>query len=209
MMVQTRVELRSNVAEMYQRAIEVFQPEVVNGDIAAACTVCTRSNFRQLQSLRGGKGGSGFYHAYMDNTIAWSDSTRAVVRTYDAFSSSPNKSPLLAHFYGAVIKPVVAKWLTIPANPEAYGKRAGEFDNLQFVPVNAGLALLVKKAPPRAKVKGKKKESVAGVVMYWLKKRVELRADETVLPSETSMLEAAREALWRRMVYLSKKGRKP
>lgn len=204
-MVQTQVKLRSTVEALHTRALQVFRPEAVNGDVAAACTVCTRSNFRQLQALRGGKGGRGFYHSYMNNTIAWSDRTRAVVRTYDAFSSAPNKSPLLAHFYGAIIKPVIAKWLTIPAAPEAYDKRAGEFDNLQFVPINAGLALLVKQLPP-----GKKgKKSAKGQVMYWLKKRVELKADESVLPTEAALLEAAKQALFRRLVYLTGKGRLP
>lgn len=47
--------------------------------------------------------------------------------------------------FGGVITPVYKKALTIPISPEAYGKRAGDFDNLFMLERDGKPPLLVRK----------------------------------------------------------------
>ncbi|MCM3413525.1 hypothetical protein [Metabacillus litoralis] len=48
------------------------------------------------------------------------------------------------HEFGMTIKPKNGKYLTIPANREAKGKRAREFSDLYFLPTDNGNGLLVR-----------------------------------------------------------------
>lgn len=48
-------------------------------------------------------------------------------------SVSINNIGLAQRYFGGVIAPREKKWITIPAVAEAYGKRAGSFNNLQFI----------------------------------------------------------------------------
>lgn len=73
------------------------------------------------------------------------------------------------------------KWLTIPAHRSAYGRRAGEFDNLQFVPLGNDLAALVTRTRSDAK----------WTVIYWLKKEVTIPQDRDLLPSDAAYRAAA------------------
>ncbi len=107
---------------------------------------------------------------------------------------------------GGTIRPVNRKYLTIPAIAAAHGRRALEFDNLQFVRFGKGAsapAALIEK-PAGASVKGKK---VAGGkkftkatgykrrVFYWLVKSVNQKADPGVLPTEGAIRIAALDAI--------------
>lgn len=73
------------------------------------------------------------------------------------------------------------KWLTIPATASAYGKRAGEFSDLKFVPFTDDLAALM----ARSKSDGKY------IVVFWLKKEVTIEQDRTLLPDDQAFGEAA------------------
>jgi hypothetical protein len=118
---------------------------------------------------------------------------------------------LAQRFFGGVIKPVNAQWITIPARSESYGKRAREFNDLRFVLFSDDTAALVKTSvqvdgdeavddagnvTTRKRTKRSRDE---GIVFYWLKKSVTQSADPSVLPSPerlgTVALNSARDYL--------------
>lgn len=114
------------------------------------------------------------------------------------------------------------KYLTIPANPEAYGKRAGEFQDLEFAIVLDGNGALRPALVRRAstaisftrrkrkdgsvKVTVKPGELRGGEVMFWLVRKVNQRPDPSVLPSSEQMNATAGDAITRRIIRLSDQG---
>ncbi len=99
------------------------------------------------------------------------------------------------------VAPVRAKWLAIPATAAAYGRRPGFFPNLVFVPLRAGLAMLVEKQEKRPKSPQKRLKGVTSagdrpkpIVFYWLKNAVTLPQDRTLLPSDEEFSQALEQA---------------
>lgn len=90
-------------------------------------------------------------------------------------------------FFGGVIKPKTAKFLTIPVAPEAHGKRAREFD-LEVVYGAGGrpVALATKSTSAPTKnskgQEGNKTTARRGVIMFRLVESITQAPDPTVLP---------------------------
>ncbi len=85
-------------------------------------------------------------------------------------------------FFGGVIRPKTAKYLTIPVHPAAYGKRAREFSDLEMIFGPGGQPVgLARKA------KGKR---TFGEVYYLLVRQATQQPDPSVLPTDPQ-LEAA------------------
>jgi hypothetical protein len=112
-----------------------------------------------------------------------------------------NQIGMRQRYFGGDIKPLNAGGaLTIPASPEAYGKRAGEFSNLQFkfaLDPERGVmrpALVEKAGVMHIKLGRKKKDgtktatadrmSTGLVALFWLSKGVHQEPDPGVLPSD-------------------------
>jgi hypothetical protein len=108
---------------------------------------------------------------------------------------------------GGRIVPVNAKWLAIPARPEAYGKRPREFD-LEFRAFpKGGAALVMKDDYERLATRGKNAGSLvgtkaankathgAGAVMFWLVKAVVQDPDPSVMPPADQIDHIARQAV--------------
>jgi hypothetical protein len=111
------------------------------------------------------------------------------------------------HFYGGTVEAgknssyatgSPTKYLTIPAAPEAYGRRASDFPDLIIVwgrggkPV--GLAIAEEAnlgslymAVTRSPMLTKRPKTTPGKVMFWLKERVTMQADRSVLPTEDEL----------------------
>lgn len=99
------------------------------------------------------------------------------------------------------------KYLTIPATAEAYGKRAGAFNDLRLAFFKNGLLALVKTDQSRLsdrKSSGYGIESKAAKadsakqrppVYFWLKKSVFQKQDRTLLPSDALLQTAAEEGV--------------
>ena len=117
-------------------------------------------------------------------------------------------SPGITRAFGDItIVPVNAKWLTIAATAEAYGKRAGAFNDLRLAFFKNGLLALVKADQSRIsdrKASGYGTESKAAKadatkqrppVYYWLKKSVTQKQDRTLLPSNELIQTAAEEGV--------------
>lgn len=110
------------------------------------------------------------------------------------------------HYYGGVVKPTGGrKYLTIPVDPEAYGRRAGEFNNLEIAwgltkggkPRPIGL---VTKNDYAYKTKKNRKSGVKEVVsasweggkwMFALVTSATIPADKSILPEDDTINEAA------------------
>lgn len=112
-------------------------------------------------------------------------------------------------YYGGTIKPVNSRYLTIPVDPSAYGRRAGEFDNLT---VHFGLTrsgqrrplFLVQESDYKYKTGKNRKTGVkevksakfeAGKIMYYLALSVTQDPDPTVLPSDDLINQAAMDSI--------------
>lgn len=82
-------------------------------------------------------------------------------------------------YFGGVIRPKSAKYLTIPVHPSAYGKRAREFGDLEVIFGPGGQPVgLARKA------KGKR---TFGEVYYLLVRQATQQPDPSVLPTDAAL----------------------
>ncbi len=124
-------------------------------------------------------------------------------------------------YFGGVVRPKVAKMLTIPDKnaPEAYGMRAREFNDLDMRlvmnPEKGHLQwALVRRASTAIRYRRRKqkdgtvsmkvtaKEAIEGKVYFWLAKKVTVRPDSTVLPKSELIIESAKAAAVKRIFRL-------
>lgn len=105
----------------------------------------------------------------------------------DGVKVSITQPGVAQRYYGGEIKPRTAKALTIPVHPMAYGKRAGEFSDLSYIPVRRSGSVFAILARPH-------NSGNIGEVMYLLAKKVTQKADPTVLPDHQTMATAALDA---------------
>lgn len=109
----------------------------------------------------------------------------------DAVIVSINHVGIAQRYFGGTIRPKVAKFLTIPVHPRAYGKRAREFDlELVFGRKGEPIALATKASLVtiiRQRGKGEATRKLGGrrgEIMFRLVKQVTQQADPTVLPHD-------------------------
>jgi hypothetical protein len=91
-------------------------------------------------------------------------------------SISINQVGLRQRFYGGTILPQKGKYLTIPADVSAYGKRAREFSDLHAIFFRSGAGALITKA---------------GQTMFWLARKAVQKPDPSVLPTADALLAPA------------------
>lgn len=132
---------------------------------------------------------------------------------------SVSQTGIRQRLFGGEIRPKSPrKYLTLPAQPEAHAKRAGEFADLDFafaMDENGSLRpALVQRASTAVTIARRKKkdgtvsftvkpgELRGGKVMFWLARRVLQRADPSVLPPEPLVRATAVEAIRRRVLRL-------
>lgn len=186
--ISTKDNLTPQLAELNA----ALSPERLNPRIGAAATETFRRHFANLDSTRQNSLGGGRTHF-------WAQAARGTHFDVlqDGVKISVSQVGARQRVQGGEIRPVNAKWLTIPARAESYGKRAGEFSNLRFVIFRKDeLAALISGsggATVTRKTKGGEvstpvKGATEGTVMYWLKKSVTQEADPTAIPSKEQIL---------------------
>lgn len=102
------------------------------------------------------------------------------------------------------------KLLSVPARAEFYGHKAGEFDNLKFVPFKSGARALVIGDAGTVRI-GKRGGSVtkgtgarsAAMVAYWLVDSVEQDARPTMIPSKDEYIVVIEAAVWDGLAQLT------
>lgn len=107
-------------------------------------------------------------------------------------------------YFGGTIRPVTKKFLTIPARAEAYGKRAGEFQDLEVLVGRNGPYALARRSASlisigRRGADGRRaigrRGSQGGEILFWLVKEVTQKPDPTVLPYNEQIEAAAQRDL--------------
>lgn len=125
----------------------------------------------------------------------------------DTVIVSINQVGIALRYFGGTVRPRLRKYLTIPAIPEAHGKRASEFNGLSFaferhprfgvmMPalVQGAASLLGFRRGPRgtrARFIGERRRRV----VFWLVKSATFKADPTVLPHDEQIAAAAASAI--------------
>lgn len=117
-------------------------------------------------------------------------------------SVSVHQVAIAQRLFGGTVEPVNAKFLTIPARSESYGKRAGEFDNLVPILFPSGAGALVQREATvlrggrsrgEKRVAGigehRKGEEMGGLIYFWLVKQVTQSPDPSVLPGDEEILD--------------------
>ncbi len=103
-------------------------------------------------------------------------------------------SPGISRAFGNLtITAKPGKWLTIPANAEAYNRRARTFNDLRIAFFGRGRMALVK--AEQSSLKDRKQSGGRSEVYYWLKKSVTQKQDRTLLPDDDDFNAAAAQGI--------------
>jgi len=162
-----------------------------------------QANFAALQSQRPNRHG-------WPRQGYWAQAARSVSQPKpdaNGVTISIAQPGIAARWFGPTeIKPVAAKTLAIPASPEAYGTRpldARWSGKLEFSMVGGKYMALVardnfmrivakgKNAGKRVKASAEKATHGAGEIIFWLKRKVTMPQDKTVLPAAEDITAAA------------------
>ncbi len=96
---------------------------------------------------------------------------------------------------GGPILPRHAAHLTLPAIAQAYGRRAGDFRQLELLWRRIGgqtrAVALVEAAAKSPRVRGPATASAGGKVLFWLVRSVTQKPDPSVLPTDQEMIDVA------------------
>ena len=129
--------------------------------------------------------------------------------TEEGVNVSVKQTGIALHYYGGIVKPTGGRrFLTIPVDPEAYGKRAGEFNNLEIA---WGLDKTGKRRPiglvsrtetvtkeRKNKKTGKTKtvtKYIPGKWLFALVYSATIPEDKSILPDNDAIQEAALTAI--------------
>lgn len=141
------------------------------------------------------------------STGFWAGAARSThyVVQQDGVKISVSQQGVRQRFFGGEIKPVKKKYLTIPAIPEAYGHRAGEFHNLRVLVITRGGQRipigLVETKSSQVEFGRKRKDgsrsvkhvssSLGNRVWFWFARSVNQVANPDVLPGMDAISAAA------------------
>lgn len=156
----------------------VLNRRYVNAAVQRGAVNVIRKKFYSLNSTRPNKMGG-------KRTNTWAQLARSTNGrdVGDGVMISINHVAARQLYEGGTITPKTGKYLTIPYRPLAYGKRAREFDNLEFA--IAEITIEGRKVTmPVLEDKGTKE------VYYSLAKKVNQKGDKTILPTEEELLQA-------------------
>lgn len=196
--VATRIETVSDTATPWLQELQGrIAPHRIAAEVGPRCTRLVQRNFRSLGQNAKGWPSTHFYGRAAEATN-WQEGFGFVM-------ISVNQIGIRQRLMGGTIKPVNAQNLTIPARPEAYGKTAREFSNLQFKfvldpesgrmrPALVEKTVAVDHARTRndgGRDKRFKKPAPSTVeALFWLAKSVKQEADPDVMPSDEDFEEA-------------------
>jgi hypothetical protein len=188
-----RIEFKDDASPGIRRALASTKGSQILGAMGTAVKRGVQDHLLARPSNKMGWPTTNFYkRAARATTFAMDGKTSAVV--------SVNHLGITQRYYGGTIKPVKAKKLTIPARPEAYGKRAREFSNLVLAFGRRGPFALVEAHSQEVSFGRQRKDGsravkqgaiVGGGVLFWLVDSVHQDPDHSVLPTEAKTAEMA------------------
>ena len=172
-MLSFKVKIDENVSSKCAAVLNGIERGVHRKVIAKAGAEVVKDHFTDLDRRRHG---SSTFHFYGRAAR----STHHGVQGSFAFVGIDQEGIALRRF-GGTVRPRNGKYLTIPANDQAEGRRAREFDNLHFRRNATG-------GNGRLCDEG-------GRVFYWLVKQSTHKPDPSVLPTDGAIQEAAVDAV--------------
>jgi hypothetical protein len=209
--IETTV-VRNDIPDLYAAALTLLGPKRCHRAMADEGKRVTVLHLRDLDSSRVNPLGGTRSHFYARfarpgnlQAVATDQQGSVVIGNAD-FGSETGGNPLWAHYAGATIEAKPGHALPIPVRAEAYGVAPRTF-NLQLMvlgPKGQQKAYLVK--PPQTELVYKqrkdgttyavhKKSHTFAEIFYLLLKKVTLKADQSVLPSEMEYAWAAERGL--------------
>lgn len=139
-----------------------------------------RQHFRKLDQTKANRLSTRRTHFYAQAVKAVRDPKTV---TGGVAIEIPHVGIAQRYFGGAIEQKPGGPLLTVPVHPEAYGRRAREFDDLVFVPAQSRAARAFLMRP----VEGRE----FGEVYYRLARRVVQKGDKEVLPDDATLARAA------------------
>jgi hypothetical protein len=187
--VAWRVDISGAGLTAVQRMVLEMQPERLLPVAGRAGVNCVRGHLLALNRNRPNRLGG-------PRTEYWRRAANAT--NYrpagDGVILSINQIGMRLHADGGTVRPTKAKFLTIPVNPKAHGKRAREMDlELVYGAGGVPIALATKPTLSRSVTTTRTGRTVRrntgrrGEIMFRLVRSVTLRADPTVLPTEDDL----------------------
>jgi hypothetical protein len=177
-----KINLRDTASARVKAVMEAMEPRNLNAVGMRAAVNITRAYLFQINSERANKLGGARTNFYAQAARG----TQGELRP-EGFVIGINQVGMGQRYHGGTITARNAKYLTIPVTAQAYGKRAREFQDLEFIRGKDGKAVLVKKG--------------TGEVFYSLVPSVHQKPDPSVLPSEERYREGVAGAV---EVYLDR-----
>lgn len=200
-MIAVQIDV-SDKAGPVVRAIErAVQPRRLRPIVGRAATNAFRSHLFALNNQRANALGgtrTNFYASAARGTHF------EVVE--DGVIVSVNQVGIRQRVLGGTIKPRAAKYLTIPARAEAYGKRAGEFNDLVIVTNRAGKPIALarrwqsqvgfRRDKGTGAVVGTTRRGERGSeILFWLVTSVTQQPDPSVVPQALDLFAAITTAI--------------
>lgn len=197
MSIGVRIDLRDTAQPALARVRGALQPAQLNPVVGRAARNVYRGHLFRLDRERPNAMGGKRTHFYAQAARGTSFTAEP-----DGVTVSIASIGIAQRFFGGVIRPQKAKWLTIPAVPEAHGKTASQFDlelvwNADRKPVAlATKNTLAVQITQNAQGKIVKKHTGSlGRIMFWLRKSVTQEPDPSVLPRIDEVAGAAITAI--------------
>lgn len=183
MSVSIDVKFDDKATPPLMRLSQAVQRPDVRKVMGRAIATDLRKKFSEFDSTKANKLGG-------KRTHFWAQARRGVQQPQlvggDGVVVAINQVGVAQRYFGGEIRPVVAKFLTIPVNPAAYGHRAREFSDLEPIFFPTGDGILVKKGTEGTKG--------IGTVYYRLVKSVYQDADPEVIPTDEELQTVAYDA---------------
>lgn len=199
----TSIKIRDLATRDIQRAEETLSPEQLSMAGGRAVATRLRDHFQDREVSHSNKRG-------WPRQKFWSKAVKAVQNPAAATSLtsrgsgaviSINQAGIALLYFGGTVRPIVARMLTIPAAPEAYGQRAKDFSDLvldrRVNPETGKLQACLVQAQqtavrlgPKSKKTGLRRyrgTKVGGKVLFWLAKDATIRPDKSVLPTQSEL----------------------
>ncbi len=155
-------------------------PQRMAAAVGPACAKLTQQHLLDLGTNKKGWPTTNFY-ARAAKATNWAAAPEGVV-------VSINQIGVRQRYQGGPIRPVNAKYLTIPIDPEAYGKVASDFENL--------ICIRTKKGKYLAQKEGTGKTATLKF-LFKLSPGVDQEGDVEVLPTRDEYFDTAKEAILR------------
>ncbi|MGH2603675.1 MAG: hypothetical protein ACRDJ9_30365, partial [Dehalococcoidia bacterium] len=169
----------------------VLTPEAIQPIVGRSATNTIRKHLFELNQSRPNRLGG-----RRTNFYAQAGRATSFTAAGDTVTVSIASVGIAQRYFGGTITPKTAKFLTIPAVPEAHGKRAGEFPDLEFA-VPGGHPALIRRQQQAVKFRRDRKTGLrrafagaerGGEVIFWLAKSVTQQADPSVLPTDETIV---------------------